>query len=29
MIVDNYLGRPHDILKGVGLVERNYDGTQP
>jgi hypothetical protein len=24
MIVDNYLGRPHDILKGVGLVERNY-----
>src|SRR5262249_41221150 len=20
MIVDNYLGRPHDILKGVGLV---------
>ncbi len=25
MIVDNYLGRPHDILKGVGLVERNYD----
>jgi hypothetical protein len=26
MIVDNYLGRPHDILKGVGLVERNYDG---
>ncbi len=26
MIVDNYLGRPADILKGVGLVERNYDG---
>ncbi len=26
MIVDNYLGRPHDILKGVGLVEPNYDG---
>ncbi len=26
MIVDNYFGRPHDILKGVGLVERNYDG---
>lgn len=26
MIVDNYLGRPHDILKGVGLVDRNYDG---
>jgi hypothetical protein len=25
MIVDNYLGQPHDILKGVGLVERNYD----
>lgn len=25
MIVDNYLGRPHDILKGVGLVDRNYD----
>jgi len=24
MIVDNYLGRPPDILKGVGLVERNY-----
>lgn len=26
MIVDNQLGRPHDILKGVGLVERNFDG---
>jgi hypothetical protein len=26
MIVDNYLGRPPDILKGVGLVERNFDG---
>jgi hypothetical protein len=26
MIVDNYLGRPADILKGVGLVERNHDG---
>ena len=26
MIADNYLGRPHDILKGVGLVDRNYDG---
>lgn len=26
MIVDNYLGRPHEILKGVGLVERNYEG---
>jgi hypothetical protein len=25
MIVDNYLGRPDDILKGVGLVDRNYD----
>ncbi|MFO0825692.1 MAG: right-handed parallel beta-helix repeat-containing protein [Gemmataceae bacterium] len=25
MIVENYLGRPHDILKGVGLVDRNYD----
>ncbi|WP_439627847.1 right-handed parallel beta-helix repeat-containing protein [Gemmata sp.] len=25
MIVDNYLGRPHEILKGVGLAERNYD----
>lgn len=24
MIVDNSLGRPHDILKGVGQVERNY-----
>jgi hypothetical protein len=24
MIVDNYLGRHHDILKGVGLVDRNY-----
>jgi pectate lyase-like protein/copper-binding protein NosD len=29
MIVDNYLGRPGDILKGVGLVERNYDGIRP
>lgn len=29
MIVDNYLGRPHDILKGVGLIERNYDGIRP
>jgi hypothetical protein len=29
MIVDNYLGRPSDILKGVGLVERNYDGNKP
>jgi hypothetical protein len=29
MIVDNYLGRPHDILKGVGLVDRNYDGIKP
>jgi hypothetical protein len=26
MIVDNLLGRPSDIPKGVGLVERNYDG---
>jgi hypothetical protein len=26
MIVDNYLGRPSDIPKGVGLVERNYEG---
>jgi hypothetical protein len=26
MIVDNYLGRPTDIAKGIGLVERNYDG---
>jgi Right handed beta helix region/Periplasmic copper-binding protein (NosD) len=26
MIVDNYLGRPSEIFKGVGLVERNYDG---
>jgi len=25
MIVENYLGRPHDVLKGVGLVDRNYD----
>jgi hypothetical protein len=25
MIVENYLGRPHDILKGVGVVDRNYD----
>lgn len=25
MIVDNYLGRPHDALKGTGLLERNYD----
>jgi hypothetical protein len=29
MIVDNYLGRPSDILKGIGLVERNYDGNRP
>lgn len=29
MIVDNYLGRPSDLLKGVGLVERNYDGMMP
>jgi hypothetical protein len=29
MIVDNYLGRPSEILKGVGLVERNYDGMKP
>ena len=26
VIADNHLGRPHDILKGVGLVERNYRG---
>lgn len=26
VIADNYFGRPHDILKGVGLVERNYRG---
>jgi hypothetical protein len=25
MIVDNYLGRPSEIQKDVGLVERNYD----
>lgn len=25
VITDNLLGRPHDILKGVGVVERNYD----
>ena len=24
-IVENTFGRPHDILKGVGLVERNYE----
>ena len=29
MIVDNYLARPSDILKGVGLVDRNYDGNRP
>ena len=29
MIVGNYLGRPSDILKGIGLVERNYDGNRP
>jgi len=29
MIVDNYLGRPSEILKGVGLVERIYDGVKP
>jgi hypothetical protein len=28
MIVDNYLGRPFEIPKGVGLVERNYDGKE-
>jgi hypothetical protein len=27
MIVDNYLGRPSDILKGVGKAERNYAGN--
>lgn len=26
MIVDNYLGPPTDIARGVGLVERNHDG---
>jgi hypothetical protein len=29
MIVDNLLGRPSAILKGVGLVESNYDGNRP
>lgn len=29
MIVDNYFGRPTEFLKGVGLVERNYDGVKP
>jgi hypothetical protein len=29
MIAGNYFGRPVDILKGVGLVERNYDGNRP
>jgi hypothetical protein len=24
-ITDNHLGRPHDILRGVGLVERNFE----
>jgi hypothetical protein len=26
MIIDNHLGRPEEIAKGVGLVERNYRG---
>jgi hypothetical protein len=26
MIVDNYLGRPINTVKGIGLVERNYGG---
>jgi len=26
MIVDNHFGRPSDIPKDVGLVERNYRG---
>ncbi|HEV3385951.1 MAG TPA: right-handed parallel beta-helix repeat-containing protein, partial [Gemmata sp.] len=26
MIVDNYLGRPFNVVKGIGLVERNYGG---
>ena len=24
-ITDNTFGRPHEILKGVGLVERNFE----
>ena len=28
-IADNHFGRPSDILKGVGLVDRNYDGMKP
>jgi hypothetical protein len=26
LLVDNYLGRPAEIAKGIGLVERNFDG---
>jgi hypothetical protein len=26
MVAGNYLGRPHDILKGFGLADRNYEG---
>ncbi len=25
MITDNYFGRPHEIQKGIGFVERNHD----
>ena len=25
LIADNVLGRPHEILRGVGVVERNYE----
>lgn len=28
MIVDNYLGRPHDIPKGVGIAGQNYEGMK-
>jgi len=28
MIVDNYLGRPHEIPKGVGVVGQNSDGMK-
>ena len=26
MIVDNYFGRPIEMMKGIGVVERNYGG---
>jgi hypothetical protein len=29
LITENALGRPTDIAKDIGLVDRNYDGTKP